>query len=66
MCKFYLGAESFAVIAEISSLLDLLDNREEDSVHIVLTVVLSAAAVSIVAADVVTSLKIQINIHTYI
>ena len=37
------------------SLLDLLDNREEDGVHTVLTVVLGAAAVSIAATDVLTS-----------
>ena len=61
----YLGAEAFAVIAvlEVSSLalslLDLLDDGEEDSVLAVITVVLRAPAVSVVAADVVTSLNIE-------
>ena len=59
--EIYLGAEAFAVItiSEVPSLalslLDLLDNREEDGVHTVLTVVFGAAAVSIAATDVLTS-----------
>ena len=61
--EIYLGAEAFAVIAVFEvpcitlSLLDLLNNGEEDSVHAVITVVLRAPTVSIVTADVVTSLK---------
>ena len=41
------------------SLLDLLDDGEEDSVLAVITVVLRAPTVSVVAADVVTSLKLR-------
>ena len=61
----YLGAEASAVIAVLEvpslalSLLDLLDDGEEDSVLAVITVVLRAPAVSVVAADVVTSLNIE-------
>ena len=61
----YLGAEASAVIAVLEvpslalSLLDLLDDGEKDSVLAVITVVLRAPAVSVVAADVVTSLKLR-------
>ena len=61
--EIYLGAEAFAVIAVLEvpglalSLLDLLDDGEEDGIHAVVTVVLRAPTVSIVTADVVTSLK---------
>ena len=41
--------------------LDLLDDGEEDGVLGVLTVVFRAPAVTVVTADVVTSLKIRSN-----
>ena len=42
--------------------LDHLDDGEEDGVLAVLTVVLRAPAVTVVTANVVTSLKIQIKL----
>ena len=41
--------------------LDLLDDGEEDGVLGVLTVVFHAPAVTVVTADVVTSLKIKLS-----
>ena len=52
--KIYLGAST----ASQASLLGLLDDVEEDTILFVGAVVCSARAVSIVTADVVTSLRL--------